>query len=249
MNAPRRADYGIDAPMVLRRFLVLGLAGLTGAAFLCFFGVRWLRPSLAISIAISLLSSGLSLIVCGGAMLWGSKVGKLRLAARLVEGLGLRGDELVLDVGCGHGLMLVAAAKKLSQGKAIGIDLWQTEDQAGNSAEATLANAHLEGVASRVELRTGDARELPFGQNAVDVVVSSWALHNIYDRAGRERAIREIARVLKPGGRAGIIDIRHAEEYADLLRSLDFEVERRGKSFVFVIPSQSFIAKKRAPNQ
>src|SRR5215510_944150 len=110
MNLPRRPDYGVDAPVVLRRFLVLGLAGLIGAACLCFFGARLMSSSLAVSIAISLFFSGLSFIVCAGVMFWGSRVGKLRLAGRLVDCLKLQGDELVIDVGCGHGLMLIAAA-------------------------------------------------------------------------------------------------------------------------------------------
>ena len=46
-------------------------------------------------------------------MLWGSKFGKLRYANRVVRSLALRGDEQVLDVGCGHGLMLITAASLL----------------------------------------------------------------------------------------------------------------------------------------
>src|SRR5205823_1073831 len=112
-----------------------------------------------------------------------------------------RGDERVLDVGCGHGLMLLGAAKRLTSGRATGIDIWSREDQKANSAEATLENARREGVADRVELLTADAREIPFPDGSFDVVISSFAIHNIYDRAQRGRAIREIARVLKPGGR------------------------------------------------
>ena len=117
---------------------------------------------------------------------------------------GFQPADRVLDVGCGHGLMLIAAAKKLRTGKAIGVDLWQTEDQAANNPDATLLNARLEGVAERIELKTADARQLPFVDKSFDVVLSSWALHNIYDAAGREQAIAEIARVLKPGGQAAI---------------------------------------------
>ena len=57
-------------------------------------------------------------------------------------------------------------------------------------------------------------RKLPFDDASFDVVVSSKAIHNVYSKDGRAEAIREIARVLKPGGRALIDDIRHGSEYA-----------------------------------
>ena len=105
-----------------------------------------------------------------------------------------------MDVGCGRGLLLNAAARRLTPGKAIGIDLWQSVDQSGNRPEATLANARLEGVAGLVEVKTGDMRELPFEDRTIDLVVSSLAIHNIPDPADRAKAVQEIARVLKPKG-------------------------------------------------
>jgi ubiquinone/menaquinone biosynthesis C-methylase UbiE len=133
-----------------------------------------------------------------------------------------RGDEAVLDVGCGRGLLLIGAAKRLTTGKATGIDLWQGEDLAGNSPQATLANAEAEGVADRVEIQTGDARKLPFADASFDVVVSNAALHNIYKGEERRGAVREIARVLKPGGRFIIADIRNLAEYATVLQAEGF---------------------------
>lgn len=66
-----------------------------------------------------------------------------------------------MDVGCGHGLLLNGIAKRLKSGKAFGLDLWSNEDQAANSREATLRNAKLEGVASKVEIHDGDMRSMP----------------------------------------------------------------------------------------
>src|SRR5439155_15635483 len=94
-------------------------------------------------------------------------------------------------------------------------DIWQTEDLAGNRPEATLANAQLEGVADRIEVKTADMRQLPFPDRSFDVVVSCAAIHNLYAAPDRDQAIREIARVLKPGGQALIADIRHAKQYCD----------------------------------
>jgi ubiquinone/menaquinone biosynthesis C-methylase UbiE len=76
----------------------------------------------------------------------------------------------------------------------------------------------IEAVADKVEVQTGDARQLPFADSSFDVVLSSMALHNIYKASERQIAVREIARVLAPGGRVLIVDIRHTSAYAATLR-------------------------------
>ena len=98
----------------------------------------------------------------------------------------------------------------------------------------------------RVELVDGDARKLPFPDNSFDVILSSWALHNIYDPAGRETAVGEIVRVLKPGGRLAIADIRHTRQYAQALaRSRMTNIQRRGPNFLFFIPTFTLTAAKQ----
>ncbi len=240
---PPRADYGIDAPGVVRNLAVIGLALLAAAAV---FAV-WFPP-----LSWACLFAGLCLSATAMMMLWGSKVGKLRLRDRLLDGLALRGDERVLDVGCGHGLMLLGAAKRLKTGRAVGVDLWKKEDQAGNDPEATRENARREGVADRVELHDGDARRLPFPDGSFDVVVSSWALHNIYDAAGRDQAVREIVRVLKAPGRLALVDIRHGGEYAATLRAAGMgDVRLSGPNFQFLVPTRVVTAAREgiAPGQ
>src|SRR5262249_57666655 len=86
-----------------------------------------------------------------------------------------------------------------------------------------LENGRIEGGVDRVEVKNGDARQLPFADATFDVVVSCAALHNIYDRAERQKAVREVARVLKPGGRVMIADLRHTDEYARVLRESGLE--------------------------
>jgi ubiquinone/menaquinone biosynthesis C-methylase UbiE len=124
------------------------------------------------------------------------------------------GDEQVLDVGCGRGLLLIGAAKRLKTGRATGIDIWQAEDLTGNGPEAALENARREQVAGRVAVETADMRKLPFDDETFDVVLSNAAIHNLYKAEDRTEAIREIARVMKPGAYALIEDIRHHRQYA-----------------------------------
>ncbi|MUL84930.1 MULTISPECIES: class I SAM-dependent methyltransferase [unclassified Mycolicibacterium] len=152
--------------------------------------------------------------------------GKFAVWRDILDDLALRGDETLLDLGCGRGAVLHAAAKRLPGGRAIGIDLWRA-DQTGNSAQRTLANAALEGVADRIEIQTGDMTALPLDDNSVDVVVSSLAIHNIPDRAGRAQALAEAARVLRPGGQLAIADIWDTRRHAERLRTYGWQHVRR----------------------
>ena len=83
-------------------------------------------------------------------------------------------------------------------------------------------------LAIRVELHTADISDLPFDRDSFDVVVSNVAIHNINEPARRERAIDEAVRVLRPGGRVLIADLRHGRRYANRLAALGMtNVERR----------------------
>jgi arsenite methyltransferase len=216
MSATARPHYGIDAPGVVRNLLLVGAAGLAvwaSAALGLWSGL--LGPVCVAGIGAGM---GVSFLLTGCFMLWHSLYGKLRARERLLDLVPWRGDESVLDVGCGRGLMLVGAAKRVPRGRATGIDVWQAEDLSGNRPEAALENATREGVAERVEVKTADMRQMPFPDASFDVVVSNVAIHNLYDPKERERALAEVARVLRPGGTVLIADIRHHAQYADALR-------------------------------
>jgi arsenite methyltransferase len=93
----------------------------------------------------------------------------------------------------------------------------------------------------------GDARDLPFLDDTFDVVASSLTLHNISGQAGRAAAVREIARVQKPGGRVMLLDFQHTDEYERVLRaSGTCEVARSGLSFWIYPPVRTMTATKRA---
>ena len=124
-----------------------------------------------------------------------TRVGKFEVRAQILDDLALRGDETLLDLGCGRGAVLLAAAKLLPNGRAIGVDIWRA-DQTGNSPHNTLTNAAVEGVADRVEVRTADITDLPYDDDSVDVIVSSLAVHNISNQADRLKAVSEAARGL-----------------------------------------------------
>jgi SAM-dependent methyltransferase len=237
----QRAAYGIDAPGVVRAHIVFGciLAAIAAIGFI------WPRPNpvpMALSIGVALIA-GL-LLFYGAVMLRSSLVGKKLVCDRLVTALALCGHEQVLDAGCGRGLALVACAKKLTTGKAVGIDLWAAKDQSNNNPAATLANAVAEGVVDRVDVKTGDITRLPFPDESFDAVISMIVIHNIPSRQARDDALRELVRVLKPGGRMAIFDLMHASRYAEVLRNAGMEVQDLSRDFLWLLPCRSLLAQK-----
>ena len=213
-----RTAYGIDAPKLVRNFFLSGvvlLAG-SGAALAATLDNRpW-----AIWLCVFLLLPAVYSLGMFGLMLWESLVGKVNGRERILDLLRWKGDEIVLDVGCGRGLMLVGAARRLTAGRAIGVDLWLDRDQSANDAAGPLDNARIEGVSDRVAVETADMRGLPFADKSFDVVVSNWAVHNLEAEADRRQALSEMVRVLRPGGAILLTDIVNRNEYLAELRKL-----------------------------
>jgi SAM-dependent methyltransferase len=237
---PGLPDYGLDAPNLVRSFLIGGFLLLAVGLALVLLATDWLTAvgSIAFTFGVIFTSEGLL-------MIWSSRYGKLRARDRLLDGLGLTGQENLLDVGCGRGLLLIGAAHRLPNGRAVGVDLWSQVDESGNSASATLANAAAEGVPERVEVHEGDMRKLPFADASFDAVVASLSIHNIYRVEGRRQAILEMVRVLKPGGKVALMDIRHVREYAaGLLGAGMNDVKVSGLSCWIFPPVRTVTARK-----
>jgi ubiquinone/menaquinone biosynthesis C-methylase UbiE len=219
--ASRKGDYGVDAPLVPILLAAGGLAlvvlGVLGWVF--WDGFPWSLFSLL---------GGLLMLLSAASFFYTTRAGKFAVWEEILRGLRLRGDERILDLGSGRGAILIMAAKLLPRGSGVGLDLWRSVDQSGNSMETALGNAEQEGVRDRIDLKTGDITRAPFEDNTFDIVLSGLAIHNIKDPAARRRAIDEAVRVLKPGGRLVISDIQHTDEYADRLRERGMlDVERR----------------------
>lgn len=240
MPPPAKPNYGIDAPSVIMIFIALTF----GFSFLGVFvgsgrggagnGIGpWFTAAICAATVVS--------------MIYSSKAGKPALWRRTLDGLGLRGDEVALDVGCGRGLVLIELAKRLPDGKATGVDIWRSKDQSGNTPVVTALNARLEGVADRVEVVDGDMTALTFPDGSFDLVTASLAIHNVPLAADRALAMHGIMRVLRPGGRVVIIDIAKTAEYEKELRAGGFDnVERSGRTFSIYPPVRTVTATKPA---
>ena len=216
-----KPDYGIDAPGLVRFFFIAGTFAFAMCLVVLLPSVLGQIPKIFLGVLLGIAAT--YLLGMGCFMLYFSKIEKLKEKEKLLNLVRWSGKELVLDIGCGRGLMLIGAAKRLTSGKAIGIDLWQQQDQAHNNPSATQINARIEGVANRVEVKTADMRELPFSENHFDVVLSNWTIHNLDAEADRQKTLNEIVRVLKPGGMIVIADIINQTEYAKYLRLCGME--------------------------
>jgi ubiquinone/menaquinone biosynthesis C-methylase UbiE len=115
--------------------------------------------------------------------------------AHVIQSLELRPGEHALDVGCGPGLLLRDAAACVgARGAAVGVD----------ASEPMLALARARCADQpQVELHRADAQALPFADARFDVAVSTQVFEYLFDV---DAALRELHRVLRPGGRALILD-------------------------------------------
>jgi len=105
----------------------------------------------------------------------------------------------IIDIGCGPGYLITLIAKKMPDLRIVGVDI--SEEMMATASK----NISSLGFGKRVEFRKGNALNLPFEDNSIDNVVSTFSLHHWSDPS---RAFREIRRVLKPGGQLLIFDLR-----------------------------------------
>ena len=128
-----------------------------------------------------------------GAVAWALGVGNPVRYARLQPG------QVVLDVGSGGGIDTILAAKRVgSRGRAIGLDMLEEMCERGRG-HATQA-----GVVGWTRFLQGEMEDIPLPDRSVDVAISNGVLNL---SARKSRALAEIFRVLRPGGRICIADL------------------------------------------
>jgi arsenite methyltransferase len=168
----RRGEYGYDAPYAVVIFSAVAVASAV-AATIC-----WREGEIRVAMRMTLFF--VFFLANTVSFLYTTRRGKFVEWARILDRLQLRGDERVLDMGCGRGAVLTAVARRLTTGRATGIDIWSTP------------------------------------------------IPNIRKNADRRQAVAEGFRVLKPGGRMLLADIRATATYEDALRTLGASnIERR----------------------
>ncbi|MCA1426192.1 MULTISPECIES: class I SAM-dependent methyltransferase [Bradyrhizobium] len=124
---------------------------------------------------------------------------------RVMDALGIEQNDEVLDIGCGHGRSLMELAARAPRGHIVGLDLSELMIEIAAQRNRSLIEA------ARVELVLSTAESLPFPDGVFDKVQ---CVHVLYFWKDIETSLREIARVLKPGGRLGLLFRTNADPKA-----------------------------------
>ena len=183
-----------------------------------------------------------------------------------LERLSVVEGETVLEIGFGTGHCLNLIAKLIGPGgKVYGIDI------SPEMIEKTKKRLEKGGLANRAELCCGDATCLPFNESAFDAVFTSFTLE-VFDTPEIPRALAQIKKVLKPGGRLGIVDMSKENGKSVFLKVYEwlhnkcpkylgsrpiyaeqclidagYQIKNKGKIKIFRLPAEIIVAIKAMP--
>jgi SAM-dependent methyltransferase len=216
-----KLGYGVDEPRSIIELMLAGALAITAGFVIASYTFRTDAALARFGLVIG-PGVGFLILAVAAALFWSSERGKVTEMSKLVAEIPWGGDEVVLDLGCGRGLGMVLSSKRLGGGYSVGVDLWQKSHLTGNDPSSIWANASKEGVQTRVAPVKADTVTLPLANSSVDVILSALSLHRLIRKKDRVRAFSEIARVLKQGGRIGIIDAGNGGEYSKVLRQVGF---------------------------
>ncbi len=227
----KKVNYGIDGINVVRWVMISSLIFSTLYAFKLDVNLAFVKINhkTFFYLAIVLYTQVLLAILY-------AKFGKFKQRERILNAYTWRGDEKVLDIGCGLGLLLIGAAKKLTTGKAFGIDIWSVLDLSHNSFENAMQNAEIEKVKNKIEISSQNILKTNFADNTFNVIVSNLCLHNIYSKFGRETACKEIVRILKTGGTVILSDYKNNAQIAGFLLDAGLTQKTKNTYFLDVFP-------------
>ncbi len=232
-----QVDYGLDSAIPVRQ-MFSRCAWTLAFALVIFFINRAEYPGPAARLLVVLGLIAAAFAGAGMLMLRASRVARFEIRDRILDALELKGEERVLDLGCGSGLMSIAAAKRLKSGRVTAVDI-------SGEADKAKENAKLDGAAEKIRVDASDNPKLVYPDNQFDVAVSVLALRELGDSEVRDQLLREMVRVLKPGGRLAIFDTMYVSDYADTLRTAGAQsVELSPMSWYGVLPARMLIARK-----
>ncbi len=199
-----KPKYGWYVRDLIIYFYLIGFVGLISLSFGLFFmnllgvvliiiGIPliliFIWPAIGLSLMQLILLKKLNVV---------DTIGKSKVISEIKE-------PVCLDIGCGTGRAAIKIAKELKNGGHLyGIDIYEKFAISGNALHTVQNNARIEDVQDKTTFQYGSATEIPFEDNKFDIINISSVLHEIHSSEGKEKAMQEIYRVLKPGGYAYI---------------------------------------------
>lgn len=198
-------SYGVDAPRV-------PVVSAIGGVALVLYGIL---GGNGLGVVLGVLLFGQA-----GLYLHTANRGRFVLWARILGDAALEGDERVLDVGCGRGLVAVTAARLVPDGQVVALDQWRDQARTGVGPDLARSNAKANGVEDRVDVVTGDPTAIDAKRGSFDLVVSNLPFQLVRDREQRASTLAEMFRVVRPGGRILIVEIQHAKQCKQELTEL-----------------------------
>ena len=147
----------------------------------------------------------------------------------LVRQINLRPGERILDLGCGTATLLMMLKRAEPAGEVIGLD--------ADEKVLAIARRKIQAADLDIQLDHGMAYQLPYADNSLDHVVSSLVLHHLA-LENKQRAFREVHRVLRPGGEFHIADFgRPRHLWARLINPIMRGFEETRENFAGRLPA------------
>ncbi len=212
MHKRLKPNYGIyylrSYMIMLTCFLALGLGVMVVG--------REMESTLVIIAGTGVIAYGIATIIGWALARYVIPGSRTEVAQNAIELLALNGSEKVLDAGSGRGIFAIETAKKLSSGSVTAIDLWEPEkvrhirhqhkfsQPSENTVANALKNARIEGVSEKIDFINMDVNHLDFDPDTFDSAICGFIIGHQGEYS--LNTLKEIRRVLKPGGRLLVID-------------------------------------------
>ncbi|MEC7838755.1 MAG: class I SAM-dependent methyltransferase [Chlamydiota bacterium] len=215
-------SYNIDVSLIVGvLFVVILPVLLSGYGYDHFFNVEysWLRIILLWILSLIILYVVMNLLLMIICTIWG----KGRLVKSIVKKIRLSGDEEILNLGCSRGLFAIQLAKRLSEGKVFCIDIRQDNRSLGEGLDSLKRTVKDSGVAERIVLSDANPKKMSFQTGKFDLIINNLVLHEVKPYEEREKILKEMARVIKPGGMIIIVDLQYTREYKTFFNFLGWK--------------------------
>ncbi|HTZ41670.1 MAG TPA: class I SAM-dependent methyltransferase [Candidatus Omnitrophota bacterium] len=229
-----KINFGIDAPTAVKKLFIMSVI-----ALVLFFASLFLFPKILIESLLFIVF--IIFLIASILLILSSKIFKIKNRNKLIFLLNLKGNEKILDIGCGNGLYTIGLANKITTGKVYGIDIWDKKDLSNNSLKAIQENIKSSHLENKIILKSEDMRNMTLKNEFFDVIVASFSIHNIKNNQERKKAFDEINRVVKKSGKVAIIDFKNIKKYKKYFTEHGFKLDHESCAWGVFPPSRNLI--------